>query len=69
MTPHRSLGEEQRRLLRIVGLMPLVSVSNLMSMPTTTSMRPPGGGAGGAGRSPGVSAVHDHSAVPRHGGW
>ena len=32
MTPRRSLGEEQRRLLRIVGLMPLVSVSNLMSI-------------------------------------
>lgn len=30
MAPRRSLDEEQRRLLRIVGLMPLVSVSNLI---------------------------------------
>ena len=30
MAPRQLLGEEQRRLLRIVGLMPLVSVSNLM---------------------------------------
>ena len=30
MAPRRSLGDEQRRLLRILGLMPLVSVSNLI---------------------------------------
>ncbi len=29
MAPRQSISDEQRRLLRIIGLMPLASVSNL----------------------------------------